>query len=145
MQDKQQEGKEVSADGGAVALFDKADKTHETKPATTATAALGERMVAATDGYKVNHPDNSLDITIKGDVPLVASAGIMIKGLPYSYKEAREVLAELKAAGYGNPQGVYQASMNKHVQVKRTVIISSLEFSHNEANDLTLQLIDELE
>jgi hypothetical protein len=79
------------------------------------------------------------------DVPLFETAGIKIKGQHFSYKEARELLAELKLFGYGRSGGLAAHPLTKYVRVKDTLTIGEIEFTPGQANDIALMLIDELE
>jgi hypothetical protein len=79
------------------------------------------------------------------EAPLVEIGGIMIKGQHFTYKAARELLAELKDAGYGHEIGVIDRKVGKYVTTTWSVTIGMVEVTPHQANDIALSLIEELE
>jgi hypothetical protein len=79
------------------------------------------------------------------DVPLVEVGGINVLGQRFSYREARELLAELKTEGYGTVHGVVGHRAGKHITVRWSVTIGTVQVTPHQANDIALSLIDELE
>jgi hypothetical protein len=77
--------------------------------------------------------------------PLIEVVGIRIKGTVFSYKEAREILRELRNFCFGSESYHKPMAVPSFVKMTRHFTISGMTFTEDEMNDLALNLAEELE
>jgi hypothetical protein len=79
------------------------------------------------------------------EVPLISIGGVTIKGVVFSYKEARELLKELRLYGFGSESYYQAAPVTSYVKMERRFSVSGVDFTEFEMNSLASYLASELE